>query len=53
MVLCEGVDEEAWTPCELGWLGVGEGRELGIGKVRASPLGGGGGGGEGCWANEG
>ena len=43
----EGVDEEVWAPCELGWLGIGEGAELGTCKVRVSLPEGEGGGGEG------
>ena len=40
MELCEVVDNEAWTPCKPGWVGVGEGVEPGTGEVRASPPGG-------------
>ena len=34
---CEGADNKAWAPYELGWLGVWEGVELGTSEVRSSP----------------
>ena len=34
---CKGADDEAWPPCELTWLGVGEGVKPCTSEVRSSP----------------